>query len=74
MASMISVVIPTLNEVESLGDLLDALAAEPEAKDIVVDDGGGRLKVHLRHHLGILPARLVRIYDGMPPWPGARLR
>lgn len=39
---MISVVIPTLNEAESLGPLLDALAAEPEAKEMIVVDGGSR--------------------------------
>ena len=71
---MISVVIPNINEADSLGPLLDALAVEPEAKEITVIDGGGRLKNHLRHHLGISPAPLARLYDGAAPSPGARLR
>ena len=74
MAPMISVIIPTLNEAESPGPLLDALAAEPEAKDILVNDGGGRPKIHLRHRLGISPARLARLYDRAARLPGARLR
>ena len=73
MAPMISVVIPTLNEAESLGPLLDAVAVEPEAKEIIVNDGGW-LKIHRRHHLGISPARLARLYDGAAPSPGAPLR
>lgn len=73
MASMISVVIPTLNEAKGRRVLLDALTAEPKAKEIIVNDGG-RLKIHRRHHLCISPARLVRLYDGAAPSPGARLR
>lgn len=74
MAPMISIVIPTLNEAESLGLLLDAVAVEPEAKETIVNDGGGRLKIHRRHHLGISPERLARLYDGAAPSPGAPLR
>ncbi len=71
---MISVVIRTLNETAGRGPLFDALAVEPEANEISVIDGGGRLKNHLRHRLGMSSARLVRLYDGAAPSPGARLR
>ncbi len=74
MASMISVVIPTLNEADSLGPLLDALAVGPEAKEITVNDGGRRPKNHRRHHLGLSSARLARPCDGAAPSPGARLQ
>lgn len=70
---MISVMIPTLNEAEGCGPLLGVPAAEPEAKEIIVNNGG-RLKFHRRHHLGISPTRLARIYDEMAPSLSARLR
>jgi hypothetical protein len=74
MAAMISVVIPTLNEAEGRALFFDVLVAEPEAKEIIVNDGGGRLRNYLRHRLRISPERLVRLYDGAAPSPCARLR
>ena len=37
---MISVIIPTLNEAQRIGELLEALACEDTAHEVIVADGG----------------------------------